>query len=100
LTFILVAILYVEFLAPSTLAVLHTILEIADVVTSIFPLVLSESVRLAKLILSRIHVTVGKNVSSLTVFKTIGPLTFISVTVLPLVYAVSICLRLSPLTDV
>ena len=100
LTFIRVAVLHVDLLAPPALSELHPVLEIAHIVAPVLPLVLSEAVWLPLLVLTSIDISVGKDVSTLTVLQAVGPLSFIPVAVFPLVDPVAIGLARSPLSNV
>lgn len=56
--------------------------------------------RLTELVLARVNVTHSEDIAALPVFETVLPLTLVSVSILPLMNTVAICLRLDPLANV
>jgi hypothetical protein len=98
LTFICVAILDIDLFTPATFAMFHSVFEVSHIVGAVFPLVLSEPVRFAELVLTGVDVTVGKYVCALSRFQAVGPLAFISVSIFPLMNSVSVSFGGSPLT--
>jgi hypothetical protein len=68
-------------LLPFALAVLLSELEFTCVSVGIGPLVLSEALWLALDVLASIVIAVGKKVSTVSMPKAFGPLTFVSVAV-------------------
>jgi hypothetical protein len=100
LTFISVAVRSINFFTPATLAVLHSILEISDIIAPVLPFILAESIWFTELILASVNIAIGKDVCSLAVLETVAPLAFISVSILPFVNAISIGFGRSPLAYV
>ena len=95
-----VAVLVVEALFPLTLAMLESVFELADVDASIFPLVLALTFGLAHVVRACEAVAICKDISSLTVLQAALPLSFVAISVFPLVHTVACGLRLSPLANV
>jgi len=79
---------------------LHSIFKLTNIDGRIFPFVLTRTTRLSVDILANIGVSIRKHISALTMFETKLPLTFVSVSIFPLVHAVTVCLALRPLTNV
>ena len=86
--------------SPLAVTVFHPLVEATDVRGSILPLVLPEAPRLSRLISPGINVPVREDVRALPMLQTVSPLAFISVTVFPVVDAISLYLTLFPLADV
>jgi hypothetical protein len=87
-------------LAPFAFPVLLTVFKLAGEGTQVFPFILAESMWLSKLVLASIYITHSKQISALAMLEAVLPLAFVSVSILPLVNAVSICFRLLPLANV
>jgi hypothetical protein len=100
LTFISVAVRSINFLTPTAFTMFHPILEIANIVASVLPLVLAESVRLTELVLSSIDIAISEDISSLSMLETILPFTLISVSVFPFMDTIAVSFGRSPLADV
>ena len=71
--------------SPPTLAMLHSLLEVANVYRSRMPFILAVSIRLSILIMTVILVLIRKIICSLPILKRLRPLTLILVSILPLV---------------
>jgi len=99
-SFVHVAILCIESFTPFAFSVLEAFFELTDVDASVFPFVLTNSLRPSALVGACKNITVRKDIRSLSVLQAVQPLALISVSILPLMHSVAISLRVFPLPDV
>lgn len=100
LALILVTVLGFLSLTPLAFAVLHTVSELPHIDRSVFPFVLTETLRFAINILSCVDVTVGEHVRSLSMLQAELPFAFVSISIFPLVDSIPVCFTLGPLAYV
>jgi hypothetical protein len=100
LTFISVAVRSIYFLTPTAFAMFHSILKISNIVASVLPFILAETVWLTELVLSSIDIAVSEDICSLSMLQAIRPFSLISVSIFPFVDAITISFGRSPLANV
>lgn len=100
LAFVCVCILIVTFLFPDAFANLHSVPEGTAVRVAVSPPVLTITVCLAVVVFAQVDIPVGELVRPLPMSETKFPLSFILITVLPLMDAVSVRFILVPLSDI
>ena len=84
LSFKPVALRVVLFLSPVTSPMLHTVFEFSSIYASTFPFVHTFSLWLSMHINSRKRVSICKNIGSFSMFQTLIPASFESISILPL----------------
>ena len=98
--FVLIALRVRLLLQPMTFSILLAFLEVSGVDGARLPLVLAITVRLSILVLTSICVLVCKVVCSLSIFERCSPLSFVLVTVGPLMNTIAPDFVISPLAHV
>jgi len=88
-TLVHVAVCGVETLPPLALATLEAIAELPDVDAAIFPLILSLAFGLTVHVGPRKTVAIREKIRSLSMLQTVQPLSFVAISVLPLMDAVA-----------
>jgi len=75
-------------------------LEVANIRRAILPLVVAETVRFTDAVVSDVSVSVCKDFRAFSMFQIVLPLTFVSVSVFPLVDSVPMAFSVFPLPDI
>ena len=78
----------------------HAFFEFSLIKTSVFPFIDTFAVCLAESVIAGVDIAVCKNIGSFAMLKAIDPASFVSVAILPLMDAVTVCFAVLPLSKV
>ena len=95
-----IAILVCLLLFPLTVAVLHATFELTSIATSVYPLILTEALWFTVDILTNKDISIGEEVTSVSVAQGTKPFTLIFVTISPNMDTIALSLGILPLTNV